>query len=180
MTPPTRIVAPDLAELFAQFSPAADQPKYEVVPPDAVPPPYRGLLVHEQHMTVTVEAYHGGPVDVRVLEYRQDGDHYSRKILLAHQATGKIVQFGIVRIDLSKASAEVSAAIVERKTPVGRILIRHDVMRRIEPTAFVRIDAGPAQMAWYGETGEGVLYGRLARIHFDGVPAVEVLEVVRP
>ena len=72
----------------------------------------------------------------------------------------------------------MSAAIVERKTPVGRILIQHDVLRRIEPTAFVRIDAGPEQMAWFGETGTGVLYGRLAIIHFDGKPAVELLEVV--
>ena len=56
--------------------------------------------------------------------------------------------------------------------------IRHVVMRRIEPTAFVRIDAGPEQMAWFGETGTGVLYGRLAIILFDGKPAVELLEVV--
>ena len=35
------------------------------------------------------------------------------------------------------------------------------------------------QMAWFGESGSGVLYGRLAIIHFDGKPAVELLEVVR-
>ena len=168
---------PTIEELFALF-PGEPVPTYALVPGDEVPAPYHDLLVHEHHMTVTVEQYHGGPVDVRVLAYRQDGDHYSRKILLVHKATGKVVQFGIVRIDLSKTTPEVSAAIVSRKTPVGRILIQHDVLRRIEPTAFVRIDAGPEQMAWFGETGRGVLYGRLAIIHFDGKPAVELLEVV--
>ena len=169
---------PTVEELVALFPGPDTTFPYAIVPGDEVPAPYHDLLVHEHHMTVTVEAYHGGPVDVRVLEWRQDGSHYARKILLVHQATGKVVQFGIVRIDLSKASAEVSAAIVERKTPVGRILIQHDVMRRIEPTAFVRIDAGPEQMAWFGEAGSAVLYGRLAIIHFDGKPAVELLEVV--
>jgi hypothetical protein len=171
---------PALGELVALFPRADTTFAYTVILGDEVPAPYHDLLVHEHHMTVTVEHYHGGPVDVRVLAYRQDGSHYSRKILLALRSTGEVVQFGIVRIDLDRTTPEVRAALLARQTPVGRILIEHDVMRSIEPTAFVRIDAGPAQMAWFGETGEGVLYGRLARIHFDGVPAVEVLEVVRP
>ena len=169
---------PTVEELFALFPGTDAAFSYSLVPGDEVPAPYHDLLVHEHHMTVTVEEYHSGPVDVRVLAWRRDDDHYARKILLVHQATGKIVQFGIVRIDLTKTSEEVSAAILERKTPVGRILIRHNVLRRIEPTAFVRIDAGPEQMAWFGEDGSGVLYGRLAIIHFDGKPAVELLEVV--
>ena len=169
---------PTIEDLFALFPGRDAQFSYNLVPGDEVPAPYHDLLVHEHHMTLSVEEYHGGSVDVRVMEYRQDGDHYSRKILLVHQATGKIVQFGIVRIDLGQTSPEVRAALLERKTPVGRILIEHDVMRRIEPTAFVSIDAGPEQMAWFGESGEGVLYGRLAIIHFDGMPAVELLEVV--
>jgi chorismate-pyruvate lyase len=171
---------PALGELVALFPGADTTFPYAVIPGDEVPAPYHDLLVHEHHMTVTVEAYHGGPVDVRVLAWRQDGSRYSRKILLVHRATGEVVQFGIVRIDLDQTTPEVRAALLARQTPVGRILIEHDVMRRIEPTAFVRIDAGPEQMAWFGEGGDGVLYGRLALIHFDGVPAVEVLEVVRP
>ncbi|MFO0926002.1 MAG: hypothetical protein U0736_03060 [Gemmataceae bacterium] len=71
-------------------------PVYDVIPADTIPAPYRGLLVHEEHMTVTVEAYHGGPVDVRVMEALEDGDLYAREVLLVHQATGRVVQFGIV------------------------------------------------------------------------------------
>jgi hypothetical protein len=169
-----------LEDLFALFPGADDRPDYELIAGEDMPQPYRGLLVHEHHMTVTVEAHHGGPVDVRVLEYRLDDDLYSRKILLVHQATRKVVQFGIVRIDLAKTTPAVRDAILARDTPVGRILIRHNVLRRIEPTAFLRITPGPAQMAWFGLTEPAPFYGRLAIIHFDGQPAVELLEVVAP
>jgi chorismate-pyruvate lyase len=163
---------PSLDELLALF-PAEGHPACTEVPGDAVPEPYHGLLVHEHHMTVTVEAYHGSPVDVRVLEARQDGQLYSRRILLVLQASGEVVQFGIVRIDLSQLAPEARERIVEGKTPVGRVLIEHDVLRRVEPTTYLRFPSAP----WFG--GQAT-YGRLAIIHFDGEPAVEVLEVVAP
>jgi hypothetical protein len=169
-----------LEGLFALFPGPDDRPEYELVAGDEIPQPYRGLLVHEHHMTVTVEAHHGGPVDVRVLAVRRHGELYSRKILLVDQATGKVVQFGIVRIDFTMTPSAVRDAIEAQGTPVGRILIEHDVLRRIEPTAFLRITPGPAQMAWFGLTEPAPLYGRLAIIHFDGQPAVELLEVVAP
>ncbi len=163
---------PDLDELLALF-PAEGRPACAFIAGDEMPEPYRGLLVHEHHMTVTVEAYHGGPVDVRVLERRQDGSHYSRRILLVMRETGRVVQFGIVRIDLRYVAPEVAAAITEGKTPVGRVLITHGVLRRVEPVAYLRFEAAP----WFGGA---TAYGRLAIIHCDGEPAVEVLEVVAP
>jgi chorismate-pyruvate lyase len=131
-------------------------------------------------MTVTVESYHGGPVDVRILQRRQDGQIYARKILLVHQDTGRIVQFGIARLDLDQTSPPVREAIVAGRTPLGRILIAHNVLRRIEPAAFLRIRPGPAQLAWFGLTEATEYYGRLAVIYCDGKPAVEVLEIVAP
>jgi hypothetical protein len=180
MKAPPRSIRPDLADLFAQFGRADDLADYEIIRGQHMPQPYRSLLVHEHHMTVTVEAHHGDLVDVRILARRHVGSTYSRKILLTLQQTGRIVQFGIVRIDLSQCSPPVHAAIVEGKTPVGRILIQNNVLRRIEPTAFLRIRGGPAQMAWFGLSEPQTLYGRLALIHCDGKPAVELVEIVAP
>jgi chorismate-pyruvate lyase len=173
---------PSLEELFALFPPATDLPRYELVPSEQVPQPYHRLLVHEHHMTVTVEAHHGGPVDVRILARRIVGDSYARKILLVRHGTERIVQFGIMRINLALCSTPVRQAIVAGDTPLGRILIEHDVLRRIEPTAFLRINAGPRQLAWFGLNNQlpRPLYGRLAIIHYDEQPAVELLEVVAP
>lgn len=180
MTLPPARVRPKLEELFAEFPPADDLPDYELVSSDEVPQPYHVLLVHTHHMTVTVEAHHDARVDVHLLARRHHGNHYARKIVLTPQGTDRVVLFGIVRINLDFCSPEVSAAIVEGKTPLGRILIEHDVLRRIEISAYLRIRPGPRQMAWFGLSEPRALYGRLGYIHCDGKPAVELLEVVAP
>jgi chorismate-pyruvate lyase len=178
MNIPVRLPRPDLPSLFAQFRHAEDPPRFEYVTPDEMPDAFRGLLVHEHHMTVTVEAYHKSLVDVRILERSHQGSSYARKIVLPLQRDGKLVLFGIVRINLDDCSPEVRERIVEGKTPLGRILIEHDVLRRIEPTAYLRIEPGPKQQAWFNLEEPVPLYGRLAIIHCDGRPAVELLEVV--
>jgi hypothetical protein len=173
---------PDLRSLFRLFPPARpeDIPEYEEVPADEVPPPYHGLLVHEHHMTVTVEAHHRALVDVHILERHHAGDWYARKILLALRGSGRVVQFGIMRIHLPDCSPEVRDEIVAGQTPLGRILIEHDVLRRIEPRAFLRVIPGKAMMDWFGLDRPWPTYGRLAVIHCNGRPAVDLLEVVAP
>jgi hypothetical protein len=181
MSLPASNGGPDLHELLALF-PTSGSPLFdaEVVPADAIPPPYHGLLVHDYHMTVTVEAYHGDLVDVRILARRQDEDSYAREILLALRSSGRVVQFGIMRIRLQYCSSAVRAEIVAGQTPLGRILIKHEVLRRIEPTAFLRVTPGPDMMNWFGFDQPRATYGRLAYIHCDGQPAVELLEIVAP
>jgi hypothetical protein len=174
------LVGPDVRALFSLFGPADDMPEYEYVAADEVPSPYGDLLVHEHHMTVTVERHHGSLVDVRILARRQNNDAYARKILLTLQSNGRVVQFGIMRVHLQLCSEEVRAEIVAGQTPLGRILIEHDVLRRIEPTAFLRVIPGRAMMEWFGLTKPKLTYGRLAYIHCDGLPVVELLEVVAP
>lgn len=166
--------------LYALFPPGNDLPEFEVVPADEVPPPYDDLLVHEHHMTVTVEAFHRDQVDVRILARRHEGDSYARKILLALHGTGQVVLFGIMRVRLDLCSPEVRNEIVAGETPLGRILVAHDVLRRIVPTCFLRIIPGPALMGWFGLDRPTPTYGRLAIIHCDGKPAVELLEIVAP
>lgn len=171
---------PKLSDFFPQFSPADWLRAYEIIAAEQVPEPYHKLLVHEHHMTVTVEEHHGSLVDVRVLERMHEGDAYARKILLALQSTGRIVQFGLVRIHFQYCSEAVRDEIIAAKTPLGRILIEHNVLRRIEPTAFLRILPGPALAEWFGMKSPQPVYGRLALIHCDDQPAVELLEVVAP
>ncbi len=171
-------LSPDLQTLLNLFPPADYIQGWQLVSADQVPEPYKTLLVHEHHMTVTVEAHHGSLVDVRILARRHEGDSYARKILLALQSTGKIVQFGIVRVHLEYCTVLVREAIIAGKTPLGRILIEHDVLRRIEPTAFLQITPGAEMMRWFGVAKTPPTYGRLALIHCDGQPAIELLEIV--
>ena len=180
MNVPSRPLGLSVEELFAPFGPADDLPEYSFVPGDAVPPPYHDLLVHRHHMTVTVEAHHGELVDVRILDRNLEGDSYTRKIVLALQGSGRVVQFGIARVHLNYCSAPVREAIVTGRTPLGRILIQHNVLREVEPTAFLHVHAGPGVAKWFGLKEPRPTYGRLAVIYCDGQEAIEVLEIVAP
>lgn len=173
-------MSPDLEALLALFPPADYLRAWAYVPAAQVPQPYHRLLVHEHHMTVTVEAHHKCAVDVVVLDRRHDGDLYARKILLTRHSDGRVVQFGLVRIHLEFTSPDVRAEIVAEQTPLGRVLIDHNVLRRIEPTAFLRVTPGPAMMTWFGLNNPTQTYGRLALIHCDGRAAIELLEIVAP
>ncbi len=175
-----KTLSPDYRQLFNLFPQSDDLPEVEFVPAHEVPQPYHSLLVHEHHMTVTVEAHHHSRVDVRILRWVLQGDSYARKILLVSQSTGEVVQFGIVRIWLPYCSEEVQRRILEGKTPLGRILIENDVLRRIEPTAFLQVLPGPALETWFGPKGRQPAYGRLAYIHCNDQPAIELMEVVVP
>ena len=54
-----------LAGLF--YSDLAELGTFEEVLAESTPEPYRTLLAHHEHMTVSVEQHHGSPVDVEVL-----------------------------------------------------------------------------------------------------------------
>jgi hypothetical protein len=180
MSAPARLIAPDPRALFALFPPADDAPAFDMVPGHAVPPPYHELLVHKRHMTVTQEAYHGDRVDVRILDRLLNGNFYARKILLVLHGNGKVVQFGIPRIDLHYCSKAVREEILAGQTPLGRILIKHEVLRRIEPQRYYRVTPSGAMMNWFDLKEPHITYGRIGIIFCDEKPAIEVLEIVAP
>ena len=185
--------AHDIGDLYGLFGSAA--PAAVVAPEGSLPQPQRRLLAHESHMTVTLEAHHGGAVDVEVLERFARDDRYARKILLRCAGSGDggaspgpsaaVVMFGIALIDFRFTREAARREILGETTPLGHVLIRHSRLRRIsthcllevEPDGELRRHFGLADQA----DGEGSLvHGRLATIFCDGRPAVELLEVVPP
>jgi hypothetical protein len=81
-------------------------------------------------------------VDVAVLDEHRDGDYYSRTSLLICRKSRRIVQFGVMRIDLGGLPPIVREEIESRGTPLGRILIRHNVLRHVELHRLWRIKPG--------------------------------------
>lgn len=175
--PPDYPVSLSLEKLYGLFG-EMSRPDYVPVPAEAVPPPYNHLLVHHQHMTVTMEAFYGGPVALRVLARKRFDSWYARKILLLREQ--RVVQFGMMRIHLDLCSVEVRSAILREDTPLGHILIQHRVLRYIEPVAYLRLFPDAAMCAWFGLAKPQETYGRLAIIHCDHQPAVELLEIAAP
>ncbi|MBA3480515.1 MAG: hypothetical protein H0T51_01760 [Pirellulales bacterium] len=133
-----------LAAITAPFYPRlAELGEFVEVQPEDMPQDYQTLLAHDDHMTVTVEAFHGSLVDVRVLQEHREGEVYTRSSLLKLQSNGHVVQLGIMRISMQGLSAAVRGEIESRATPLGRILIRHNVMRHVKLFRLWRILPGP-------------------------------------
>ncbi len=167
-----------LLNLFPQDEPLINSAEH--VPSSQTPEPYKQMLVHDHHMTVTMESYHQTNVDVRVLNQRLDGDTYVRKILLLKSGTDDVVQFGIVRFNFQYVTDEVRAEILAGETPLGRVLINHNVLRHIDLGAILRITAGPG-LARLLQMPEGeTTYGRMATIFCNHQPAVDLLEISAP
>ena len=145
---------------------------------DQVPEPSRSLLAHDHHMTVTLEEHHDCPVNVKVLATRTDGGRYSRKILLTRQSDGVVVQYGIVRLDMTVLASEVRKEIEAKETPLGRILIAHDVLREVKMFNLFKIQCGEELAKSLGLESGQICFGRTALIYCDGNPAIELLEIV--
>jgi chorismate-pyruvate lyase len=154
--------------------------KAEHIPSAVTPEPYKSMLVHDHHMTVAMETYHRSPVEVRVLAKKLDGDQYAREILLVKQGTEAVVQYGLVRFNLSYVTHEVRNEILAEQTPLGRILINHNVLRHIDLGAILEMTAGPRLTRHFRMPVGAVTYGRMATIFCNRQPAVDLLEISAP
>ena len=87
--------------------------------PDEVPQPWRRLLNHQSHMTVAMERFYSAPVRLKVISQctgtgtadrkPTPADWYAREILLL-DPLGKVVQYGVVRLDLRQLNASTLTA----------------------------------------------------------------------
>jgi hypothetical protein len=163
-----RVFHADVAE-FGRFTPLLAS---------SLPAAPRQLLDHASHMTVAMERFHGGPVGLRVIDRREDaGGRYAREILLT-SGTGRVVQHGIVRIDLGRLPEDSAAAIRSEQAPLGRILLAAGLLCEVHDVRLLGIAPGPHLAALFGDGPGRETFGRVALIGLDGSPAIELLEIV--
>lgn len=171
-----------LAEAIGPFAAAHPLASLAARPVAAggLPGAFATLLDHPEHMTTRLEQFHRSELELRVL----DCDHspavhrYSRRILLVTPQHGIPVELGIAHIDLDALPGRVTAEILAQDAPLGDILIRHDVLRKVEPLAFFAFSEPSSVRAPLGAPPAEPLYGRVARILCSGRPAIRLLEVV--
>ena len=165
---------------FVKLFPQLGETQAETVPASAVPEPFQTLLVHPNHMTVTVERFFRDRVEVLVRDVNRSNGEYARDIRLALSKSGRIVQLGVVMIDLGVLTPPVRDAILAERTPLGRVLIEHGVLTVIEPVQFLNVSPGPELCREFQCPCPSTTYGRIGVISADGHPAVEVLEIMTP
>ena len=139
--------------------------------------PYRGLLVHHEHMTAVLQAHHGGALQLEVLQECLDDNIYSRLIQLTVRDSAQVVETGIARLNLELMDDAVRGAILTRNRPLGDVLIRHEVLRWIQPLWFLRFSGRSGLLQPFGP-GSPEAFGRIGIIHCHGQPAIELLEIV--
>jgi hypothetical protein len=170
----------ELAALFPEPAGAVLYLSAEHVAKEATPEPYHHMLVHEHHMTISMEEWHVCRVDVDVLASRFENGLYLRKIVLRKSGTDQPVQFGYVRFNLDLVTPGVRAEILEEKVPLGRVLIQHNVFRHVDLGAILRFTAGTRLAEYLKMPVGGITYGRLATIFCNGIPAIDLLEISAP
>jgi chorismate-pyruvate lyase len=165
-----------LAALF--FSDLAEVGRFEPVSVDRLPPDCRSLLAHKDHMTVALEAHHNSLVNVHPLDEWRDESSYARCSLLSRQTDGTVVQFGIMRVWLGDLPETAQEEVTGKNTPLGRVLIRHNVLREVELITLWQIEPGPVLRQYLPGAGNGLVFGRSAQILVDERPTVQLLEIV--
>lgn len=173
-------VFPDPQKLASLFGRLEDLGQFIESSADELPPYFRQLLDHDNHMTVQLETACGCGVAVEVKRRRLTPQRYERKSLLREKRGGRVVQLGIVRLHSVYLDESVREAIEEEQIPLGRILIHHQVLRRVQCVALWRITTGPELQRAFSLPTPTVTYGRTAVIHCNDNPAVELLEIVAP
>ena len=179
----------ELVRLFADPGPSFAT--FRSVDRGEVPEPARTLLDHTRHMTVAMEAHYGAPLGLRVVARARDlgatdghNPWYAREILLL-SPEGALVQYGIVRINLSHVDQATALAIRAGRIPLGRVLINAGLLREVHDVSLLEVRPGPRLASLFGGlpvpgVPSAPTYGRVAEISLGGHPAVELLEVVVP
>jgi hypothetical protein len=166
-----------LRELYRPFN-SGIEPACVVVQPNEIPHPADALLVHHEHMTEVLQRHYGNPVRVHVLDERIDTSIYTRKVRLTLSTDDSTVEWGIARLDFRFMSDAIRDEILAKQTPLGAILIRHNVHRRIKPRWFMRFPPRGPMLSLFGETSDQPMFGRIGTIYCNHEPAIELLEIV--
>jgi chorismate-pyruvate lyase len=152
--------------------------RFQPVSVETLPSDYRSLLAHQDHMTVALEAYHNSLVAVQVMDEWRDESSYARASVLHRQSDRAIVQFGIMRIWLGDLPPAAQKEITSRQVPLGRVLIRHNVLREVELITLWQIEPDKVLQQHLQLSDAEPLYGRSAQILVDERPTVQLLEIV--
>lgn len=153
-------------------------PQIDVMPGEAMPEPYKSLLVHERDMTSTLERFHGAPCHVRALHYVED-EVYARLVVLELDGSRKPIEFGAITIHLSAFAPHARELILARERPLGTILHEEHVGFVSCPQAFFQIKADELISEALQQKPEAILFGRCNRLASPGgVALAEIVEIL--
>jgi chorismate-pyruvate lyase len=175
-TRPRSGVPPLLEVVYAHAGIPA--PTITTVHPERIPSPYRLLLVHDRHMTPTLEAHHDSRVELRTLSSFREGHRYFRKVLLSEEVSGRPVAMGIIGVELDAFGRSIREAILRNRVPLGRLLREGGVDYHSRPTAFLAIVPNPELLGVFWMGKPRTLYGRQTELTLKDRKVGNVVEIL--
>ena len=173
-TRPSPLHPLDLAYSKAGLEP----PAAKAIAPAKIPQPYRSLLVHQNDMTLTLEAHFGGRVVLRPLSTFTSGPWYYRRVLLAQEYSGRPVEMGAIRMKLAALPRKVQAEIRRNRVPLGRLLRDAGVDFTSMPREFFAVVPNGEMMGVFWMREEKTLYGRRTEVMLDGRAIGDIVEIL--
>ena len=171
----SRILYPlDQAYRLAGLTP----PAAIAIAPEALPEPYRRLLVHDGDMTHTLERHFGDRLLIRPLSTRMRGRWYFRRVLLVQTTSGRPVEMGAIRIALDAFPARVRAQILRGEAPLGRIVREAGVDYKSRPQRFLQVTPNSEMMGVFWMREPQTLYGRQTVVTLNGAKIGQIVEVL--
>ncbi|NUQ61422.1 MAG: hypothetical protein HUU20_02970 [Pirellulales bacterium] len=153
----------------------------EVIDPGDIPEPYRTLLVHASDMTSTLTDYHGEPIKLDVVERVVGSGWLARCSILEVARTGRPVEFGVIRIDLSLLHEPVRRQVLEGRVPLGGLLNECGIGYRSCPGGFLRVKSNGTMNQAFHLPRPTWLYGRCNCLSdLAGRTIAEVVEILPP
>ena len=177
--PSPQSIAYPLDEFYARSG--LSLPPLDQVDGEAVPEPYKSLLVHERDMTSTLESFHKAGIHLRLVSREQRGEEYFREVVLVLDGSEKPVEFGAIKIQLDRFPAKVRQEILREQFPLGHLLKDFVIEYQSCPRAFLRIASDRTINGLLGLTGAHLLYGRRnTLLNPAGEPIAEIVEILPP
>jgi hypothetical protein len=157
--PPASII---LAHPLDEFYAVAELPLPPIgsIDGEAMPEPYKTLLVHQNDMTPTLEKYHRSGIHLKVLGRRRKEDWYFREVVLLLDGSNLPVEFGAIKINLALYPPAAREQILREELPLGHILEEHKIPHASRPRAFLRLASDPLINDMLKLSGAQMLYGR--------------------
>jgi chorismate-pyruvate lyase len=156
-------------------------PRIETISGEAVPEPYRALLVHDNDMTPTLEGFHKSRIHLEILSRDQRGGFYYREVALRLDHDERPVEFGANKVYLGAFPEEAQELILLEQVPLGTILKDCGIHHKTEAKHFIRVEPDELVANALELENPVTLYGRKAVISdLNGKPLSEIVEILPP
>lgn len=160
---------------------AVPLPAVREIPGEAMPEPYRQLLVHNSDMTPTLEAWFYSDIHIEVWSRERVGELYRREVLLRLDRDLRPVEFGANQINLALFAPDVRRLILDEYLPLGHILNMRNIPHQGHPLGYFEIQADARLQRAFRLSGPQPLFGRRNRIvDPQGRVLSDIVEILPP